>query len=228
MARLLIVEDQKTLLESLRFGLEEEGHLVQCASTGQDGYHLARRTPFDAVILDLMLPDGDGLRLLTRLRTEQFVKPILIVTARDSVQDRVKGLDCGADDYLVKPFAFSELVARLRALLRRAAGTADSMDAVLRVADLTMDLIKRQVVRGDRELELTQRQFMVLEYLIRHKNQIVTREMLAVDVWKATTATWTNVIEVQINHLRKKIQLQGLPPLLRTVRGEGYVIGEVP
>jgi two-component system copper resistance phosphate regulon response regulator CusR len=228
MARLLVVEDQKTLLESLRFGLEEEGYQVQIATTGQDAYHLARRTPFDAVILDLMLPDGDGLGLLTRLRTEHFVKPILIVTARDSVQDRVKGLDRGADDYLIKAFAFSELVARLRALLRRVAGNGDSTDAVLRVADLTMDLIKRQVTRADRELEMTQRQFVVLEYLIRHKNQIVTREMLAVDVWKATTATWTNVIEVQINHLRKKIQLQGLPPLLHTVRGEGYVIGELP
>lgn len=228
MARLLIVEDQTTLLESLRFGLEEEGHTVQIATTGQSGYQLARRSPFDAVILDLMLPDGDGLHLLTRLRADQFVKPILVVTARDSVQDRVKGLDCGADDYLIKPFAFTELVARLRALLRRTVNATGSPETQLHVTDLKLDLISRKVVRGSRDIELTQRQFEVLEFLMRHKHQIVTREMLAIEVWKANTATWTNVIEVQINHLRKKIELAGTPQLLHTVRGEGYVIGDPP
>lgn len=228
MSRFLIIEDQKTLLESLRFGLEEEGHTIVTAMTGQDGYRLARRNPVDAVILDLMLPDGDGLRVLTQLRQAQFTKPILIVTARDSIQDRIDGLDSGADDYLIKPFAFSELVARLRALLRRATPATDAANAILEVGDLKMDLLHRQVTRGGQVIDLTQRQFSVLEFLIRHKNQIVTRDMLADGVWKATTATWTNVIEVQINHLRKKIELHGLPPLLHTVRGEGYVIGELP
>lgn len=225
MARLLVVEDQKSLADSLRLGLEEERHFVVTAGTGQQAFRLARRTPFDLIILDLMLPDGDGMQLLRRLREREFSKPILIVTARDSVQDRVAGLDCGADDYLVKPFAFSELVARLRALLRRTVTAAESMDAILRVEDLTVDLLHRRVVRGKRELELTQREFSVLEFLMRHKNQIVSRDMLAQGVWKVTTATWTNVIEVQINHLRAKIEHDDLPPILHTIRGEGYLIG---
>lgn len=224
MSRLLIVEDQKPLLESLKLGLEEEGHTVLTAMTGSEGYRVASRMSLDIVVLDLMLPDGDGLHLLRRLRKEEFTKPILIVTARDSVQDRITGLDSGADDYLVKPFAFEELVARLRALLRRNVLPADS---TLRLDDLSMDLIKRQVTRAGQDLDLTQRQFGVLEYLLRNKNQIVTRDMLAQDVWKASTATWTNVIEVQINHLRKKIEREGLPTLLHTVRGEGYVLGEL-
>ena len=225
MARLLIVEDQRAMLESLRFGLEEEGHTVLTAMTGREGHRLASRTPFDAAILDLMLPDGDGLQLLRNLRVDGFAKPILVVTARDSVKDRVVGLDSGADDYLVKPFAFSELVARLRALLRRIVGPAE---AILRVADLSMDLLNRKVVRGGQDMGLTQRQFSVLEYLLRNKNQIVTRDMLADGVWQSATATWTNVIEVQINHLRKKLERPGMPTLLHTVRGEGYVLGELP
>jgi two-component system copper resistance phosphate regulon response regulator CusR len=228
MARLLIVEDQKTLLESLQLGLEEESHSIVTATTGAEAYRLARSTPFDLVILDLMLPDGDGIQLLRRLRQEQFAKPILIVTARDSVQDRVLGLDSGADDYLVKPFAFSELVARLRALLRRTSVPSETIEAVLQVNDLSLDLLNRTATRGRQQLELTQRQFSVLEFLMRHKNQIVTREMLALGVWKATTATWTNVIEVQINHLRRKIERNDLPQLLHTIRGEGYIIGDHP
>lgn len=228
MVHVLVVEDQKSLLESLRFGLEEEGYKVLTAVTGKEGYRLTRRRRFDAVILDLMLPDLDGLELLQHLRKDQFKKPILVVTARDSVEDRVAGLDGGADDYLIKPFAYSELVARLRALLRRSATPADVTSSMLQVADLCLDVVKRTVYRGDIDIELTQRQFMVLEYLMRHQDQLVTRDMLARGVWEATTATWTNVIEVQINHLRKKIERPDLPVLLHTVRGEGYVLGEPP
>ncbi|MCX7421675.1 MAG: response regulator transcription factor [Planctomycetia bacterium] len=225
MARLLVVEDQNSLLLSLQKGLEEEGHTVLTAIGGSEAYLIAKREPLDAVILDLMLPDGSGLSTLRRLRDEGFVKPVLIVTARDSLEDRVIGLDSGADDYLVKPFAFAELLARLRALLRR---NFTANETVLRYDNLEFDLLARTVKRGGEELELTRRQFELLEYLLRHKDEIVTREMPARDVWKAATATWTNVIEVQLNQLRKRIEREGWKPIVHTVRGEGYQLGDAP
>ena len=226
MSRLIIVEDQLSLLKSLKRGLEEEGFEVQTASTGREGYAMIRREPADVLLLDLMLPDGDGISLLKRLREEDLRTPVLVITARDSVDDRVIGLDSGADDYLVKPFDFNELLARIRALLRRSGSS--TYDTQLRYETLVVDSLARCASRDGQELNLTQRQFELLEYFIRHKNQVVSREMLSRDVWKSSTATWTNVIEVQVNQLRKKLGRHDWEPILHTVRGEGYVLGDEP
>lgn len=226
MSRLIIVEDQISLLNSLKRGLQEEGFTVLTASNGRDAYALIKKEPVDAVLLDLMLPDGDGMSLLRRLRAEDFRQPVLLITAKDSVHDRVEGLDSGADDYLVKPFDFSELLARLRAVLRRT--QASNLASSLQYDNLVLDSISRRATRGGHELKLTQRQFELLEYLLRNKNHIVSREVLARDVWKASTATWTNVIEVQVNQLRKKLAGPGWETILHTVRGEGYQLGDEP
>ena len=225
MPRIAIIEDQAALQASLQRGLSEEGFEVLTAGTGETAYALLKREPFDAVILDLMLPDGDGLSLLRRLRIEEMRVPVLVVTAKDSIRDRVVGLDSGADDYLVKPFDFEELLARLRALLRRASA---GLETTLQFKDLLLDSLTRRVQRQGKEVELTHRQFELLEYLLRNKNRVVSRQELARDVWKASTATWTNVIEVQINQLRKKLGNAGIEPLLHTVRGVGYQLGEEP
>lgn len=225
MARLLVVEDQRSLLRTMRQGLEQEGHTVFTAENGDAGYRAACRESIDAIVLDLMLPDRDGLSVLTTLRGEGFLKPILIVTARDSIDDRVSGLDRGADDYLVKPFAFTELVARLRALLRRA---PTSEQTRLKTGQLELDLIRRTAIRDGAALELTNRQFELLEYLARHSNEVVTREMIVRDVWKDTSGILTNVVEVCINHLRRKIERTDRPQLLCTVRGVGYVLRSYP
>ena len=221
MPRLLIVEDQKRLLGSLRRGLEEEGYDVLTAPSGEEGYYLATTQSPDAVVLDLMLPKRHGLQVLKDLRAYGFGKPVLILTSRDAVEDRVQGLDSGADDYLVKPFAFAELVARLRALLRR---KITDRELVLRADNLEMDLVTRRVVRAGVELELSQREFELLEYLLRHRNAAVTREMLGRDVWKEPDGVLTNVIEVYINALRKKIEQPGQRQLIHTVRGVGYAL----
>jgi DNA-binding response OmpR family regulator len=220
-SRLLIVEDQKRLLSSLRRGLEEEGYEIEGAFTGESAFFLATTKSFDAVVLDIMLPGIDGLKVLQQLRTKGFAKPVLILTSRDAVEDRVKGLDCGADDYLVKPFAFAELVARLRALLRRNLG---ERELILRADNLEMDLLARRVVRDGIELHLRNREFELLEYLLRHRNAVVTREMIGRDVWNEPDGVWTNVIEVCVNSLRKKIELPGQKQLLHTIRGVGYAL----
>lgn len=225
MARILVVEDQPALLLSMQKGLREEGHEVLTAICGSEAYLIAKREPIDAMVLDLMLPDGSGLDTLRSLRREGFVKPVLIVTARDALEDRVIGLDSGADDYLVKPFGFVELVARLRALLRR---NFSSHETVLRCDNLELDLLSRTVKRGGEQIELTRRQFDLLEYLMRNMNQTVTREMLARDVWKAATATWTNVIEVQMRQLRMRLERPDWTQIIHTVRGEGYQLGTAP
>ena len=225
MTRVLIVEDQRTLLDTFTRGLREEGYAVDPAANVAEARRVLKEEAVDAIILDLMLPDGDGLSLLCELRQAGFSKPIVIVTARDAVEDRVHGLDSGADDYLVKPFSFDELLARLRAVLRRS-GTA--RESVLRVDDLELDLLNRRVTRAGCELELTLRQIELLTYLMRTAGESVTREMIAQNVWKEPTATWTNVIEVQINHLRRKIERPEWPPILHTIRGEGYVLGVRP
>ena len=172
-----------------------------------------------------MLPDGNGLDWLSELRAANNRTPVLILTAKDSVQDRVAGLDSGADDYLVKPFALDELLARVRALLRR---VANPSLALLTFADISVDLLSRTAMRASQPLELQNRQLELLVYLMRNANKVVTREMIARDVWKEPTATWTNVIEVHINQLRKKLEGPGRPTILRTVRGEGYQLGESP
>jgi two-component system, OmpR family, copper resistance phosphate regulon response regulator CusR len=223
MARVLVVEDQKRHLENLARGLEAEGYGVITASTGEEGLALATKEAVDAVVLDLMLPGRDGMSILRALRSGGFTSPILILSARDAVEDRVLGLDEGANDYLVKPFAFAEFLARLRALLRR---DLSRRDVVLRAADLEMDLVARRVVRGGGQIELTGREFELLEYLLKHKNEAVTRDMIALDVWKEPTGAMSRIIDVYINALRKKIDRAGRIALIRTVRGVGYALKE--
>jgi DNA-binding response OmpR family regulator len=226
MPRLLVIEDQNKLLDSLRQGFVEEDFQVAGVTTGEAGLRLALAEPFDAIILDWMLPDCDGVTVLRRLREQGCTIPIVMLTARDAVADRVHGLESGADDYLVKPFAFAELLARVRVLLRR---NATARELVLRAESLEMDLLARRVVRGGQTIELTNREFDVLEYLVRHKSTTVTRAMLARDVWKESDdslVTATNVIEVCINVLRRKVELPGQPRLIHTVRGVGYALRE--
>jgi two-component system, OmpR family, copper resistance phosphate regulon response regulator CusR len=221
MARVLIVEDQKKLLQSLRRGLEEEGYDVATATTGEEGYYLATTASPDAIVLDLMLPGRNGLKVLRDLRSQGYTKPVLILTARDTVDDRVAGLDGGADDYLVKPFAFAELLARLRALLRR---DVSGRELTLRADDLEIDLLSRRVIRGGVELDLTRREYELLEFLLRHKNETVTRDMIGREVWKETSGSLTNTIDVYINALRRKVEQPEQRQLIHTVRGVGYVV----
>ena len=225
MARVLVVEDQKKHLDSLRRGLEAEGYDVATASTGEEGLALATSEDVDAIVLDLMLPGRDGMGVLRELRSSGFAKPIMILTARDSVEDRVQGLDEGANDYLVKPFAFAEFLARLRACC---AVMCRARALVLRAGDLEMDLLARRVTRSGDPVELTGREFELLEYLLRHKNEVVTRDMIALDVWKERTGAMTRIIDVYINALRKKVDRIGRTALIQTVRGVGYALRESP
>jgi DNA-binding response OmpR family regulator len=225
MPRVLIIEDERKILRSLERGLQAEGYEVATAASGEEGLLLAAAQLFDCLVLDLLLPDRDGLEVLADLRRAQSAIRVLILTARDTVADRVIGLDAGADDYLVKPFAFAELLARLRSLLRRDRGERQT---VLRVDDLEIDLIQRRVVRGGAEISLTQREFEVLAYLLRHKNAVVTRDMLGRDVWHEPNHALTNVIDVYINLLRRKVERPGHRPLIHTLRGVGYILRDEP
>jgi DNA-binding response OmpR family regulator len=220
----LVVEDQKNLLRSITRSLGEAGFEAEAAdSLAAANRLLSQRT--DVIVLDLMLPDGSGLEWLVKLRAAGNRTAVLVLTALDAIEDRVRGLDSGADDYLVKPFALDELVARIRALLRR---DTNANRTVLSFRDLSVDLVARRASRGVESIPLQNRQLELLAYLITHANQVVTREMIARDVWKESTATWTNVIEVQINQLRKKLEQSGNPVLLHTVRGQGYLLGDAP
>jgi DNA-binding response OmpR family regulator len=223
--RILVVEDEAKVARALREGLEHERYEVVIAPTGEEGFFLVNAEEFDLVILDLMLPGRDGLEVLSTLRKRGLDTPVLILTARDAVEDRVNGLDRGADDYLVKPFAFPELLARVRARLRRVRG---DQPLGLRLADLEMELTPRKVRRAGHELQLTVREFELLEYLLRHKGQIVSREMLARDVWKETARATTldNVMDVHINRLRRKMDEPFGRKLIHTVRGVGFVLRE--
>jgi DNA-binding response OmpR family regulator len=221
MPRVLVIEDQDKLRRNLQQVLENAGYEVAVAAAGEEGYYCASTQTFDAVLLDLTLPGCDGLQILSDLRAGGNTTPVLVLTARDSTEDRVEGLDRGADDYVVKPFAHAELLARLRALLRRSHG---GREVLLRCDDLELDLLTRRVTRRGAAIELSQREFELLEYLLRHKNSDVTREMLTRDVWKEPFGLMTNVIDVCINSLRKKIERPGTQPLIRTVRGVGYAV----
>jgi DNA-binding response OmpR family regulator len=222
--RVLIVEDERKVAKALREGLEAEHYAVRVASTGEEGFFLVNHEAFDLVVLDLMLPRRDGLEVLTTLRRRGLQTPVLILTAKDTVDDRVRGLDSGADDYLVKPFAFPELLARIRALLRR--GRPDQV-LKLQQDDLAMDLVTRKVARAGQSVELTVKEFEVLEYLLRHAGHVVSREMLARDVWRVTARATPldNVIDVTIARLRRKIDDPFEITLLHTVRGVGFVLG---
>jgi DNA-binding response OmpR family regulator len=225
LVRVLVVEDERKLAHVLSSALAAEHYEVVTAATGEDGFFRANAEVFDLVVLDLMLPGRSGLEILQALRQRHIEAPVLILTARDGVDDRVLGLDLGADDYLVKPFALPELLARIRALLRR--GRPSDL-LRLRAADLELDLVARRAVRGDRPLDLTSREFELLEYLLRHQGHLVSREMLARDVWKEPRRATPidNVIDVQMTRLRKKIDLDGATRLIHTVRGVGFVLRE--
>jgi DNA-binding response OmpR family regulator len=223
--RILVVEDERKLAQALAKGLEAEHYDVVVAATGEDGFFHANAEVFDLVILDLMLPGRSGLEILRVLRRRGLQTPVLILTARDGVDDRVLGLDAGADDYLVKPFAFPELLARLRALLRRGR-PADVLR--LKAADLELDTITRKVTRGRRALDLTARELDLLEYLLRHQGHLVSREMLAHEVWKEPrrATPLDNVIDVQMARLRKKVDAGADQRLIHTVRGVGFILKE--
>ena len=225
--RILVVEDEPKVALALKEGLEREAYEVVVARTGEEGYYLLNAETFDLVVLDLMLPGRDGLQVLATLRARDRGSPVLILTARDAVLDRVRGLDAGADDYLVKPFAFPELLARLRALLRR--GRTEQA-AELKLAELEMDVPAHLVSRDGRSLELTAREFDLLEYLLRHKGRVVSREMLARDVWKESSrgTPLDNVIDVHIARLRRKVDDPFETKLLHTVRGVGFIAREGP
>jgi two-component system copper resistance phosphate regulon response regulator CusR len=225
--RALIIEDEAKVADAVREGLEQHGYEAITVRTGEDGFFLLETERFDVVILDLQLPGRDGLEILKAIRSRGESIPVVVVTARDTVADRVEGLDGGADDYLVKPFAFAELLARVRAVLRRG-GPQDLVRLTL--SDLEMDLIGRSVSRAGERIVLTAREFELLEYLLRHKGFNVTREMLARDVWNEPmrATSLDNVIDVHIGKLRKKVDEGFSPKLIHTVRGLGFVMKHVP
>lgn len=217
----LIVEDDLATAAYIKKGLGEAGHECEMAATGNLGLQLATEGQFHVLIIDRMLPNMDGLSLVTQLRAQNDHTPVLILSALGEVDDRVKGLKAGGDDYLTKPFAFAELVARLEALLRRA---SESQETILTANDLVMDLIAREVKRGDTVIDLQPREFRLLEYLLRHSDQVVTRAMLMENIWDYDFDPQTNVIDVHISRLRAKIDKNFAVPLLSTVRGAGYIL----
>lgn len=225
MPLILVVEDEPRLLGSIVRTLEESGYSTLAAgSLAAASQQLT--DDVDLVILDLMLPDGSGLDWLAGLRQQKKTAPVLVLTALDSVESRVAGLDTGADDYLIKPFAWDELLARVRVILRR--GPHQQESTQLSFGPIVVDLINREAQRSGCVLNLQNRQLEILIYLMKHGNEVVTREMIAIDVWKEPTTMWTNVIQVHINHLRKELESPGQPPILHTVRGQGYVLGDPP
>jgi DNA-binding response OmpR family regulator len=219
--RLLIVEDEQTLARYLQRGLQEAAWTADVCASVDDAWRLLLLNPYDLIVLDLGLPGADGSVLLRRVREAGMDMPVLILTARGAVEDRVAGLNAGADDYVSKPFAFAELMARLHALLRRG---RERQPLVLKVDDLQLDVVRRQAQRGAQRIELTAREFSLLEFLMRHAGEVVTRTALAEHVWGDHYGSLSNLIEVFINRLRKKIEAQGASRLLHTVRGAGYVM----
>jgi two-component system OmpR family response regulator len=223
--RILIIEDDRETADYLRKGLAENGHVVDHAPTGPQGLAMALESIYDALIVDRMLPGLDGLSVIQALRKDRMTTPVLILSALGQVNDRVRGLKAGGDDYLVKPFAFSELLARLEALSRRG-GPEQNVVTSLRLADLEMDLLARTVTRAGRPIDLQPREFRLLEFLMRHAGQVVTRTMLLESVWDYHFDPQTNVIDVHVSRLRAKIDKSFDEPLLHTVRGAGYTLRE--
>ncbi len=219
--RVLLVEDEKRIASFVIRGLREEGFAVDHALEGEKGLYLAELNPYDAIILDIMLPGKDGLTICRELRSKKIEAPILMLTARSAVKDKVAGLNSGADDYLGKPFEFEELIARVRALLRRRTAARTTL---LQVEDLTLDQVTHRVTRAGKEIELTAREYALLQYLMLHANQVVTRTMISEHVWNEDFDSFTNVIDVYIRYLRSKIDENFKKDLICTLRGKGYML----
>jgi len=224
--RILVVEDEHKIANSIKKGLEQESYAVDVAYDGERGFDLASTEDYDAIVLDLMLPKMDGLRICRKLREEQIHTPILMLTAKGQLDDKVEGLNAGADDYLVKPFAFEELLARLRALTRRPKNT---LETVLGVEDLTLNTLTFEVERAGKKINLSKKEFALLEYLLRHKGKILTKEQIISHVWNYEADILPNTVEVYIGYLRGKIDrpFKNKPALIHTIRGFGYKIGSV-
>jgi heavy metal response regulator len=220
---ILVVEDDRKVASFLKKGLQEESYTVDVAYDGEDGLTLAMANQYDLIILDIMLPEKDGIQVLRELRTRSISIPILMLTARDSVEDKVQGLDWGADDYLTKPFAFAELLARIRAIMRR--GKPD-LPVQLTAADLTLDPVTRRVQRSGKEIELTSKEYALLEYFLKNKGQVLTRSLISEHVWGYQFDTGTNIVSVYVNYLRNKVDTGFDRKLIHTVRGVGYVLKE--
>jgi len=220
--RILVVEDEKKVAGFIKKGLEEESYAVDVAYDGVEGEYMASTNDYDVIVLDIMLPKKNGFDVVKDLRTKNIKTPVLLLTARDSVEDKVKGLDSGADDYLNKPFAFEELLARVRALMRR----KDYGLAELKFADLVLDQATRKAKRGDEIVDLTSKEYGLLEYFLRNPNKVLTRTMIAEHVWDYTFDSDTNIIDVYVNHLRNKIDKEPFKKVIHTVRGVGYILKE--
>jgi len=221
--RLLVIEDEDKVRSFIVKGLKENGYTVDEASNGEDGLFLAENESYDCIVLDILLPKFDGYQILRLIREKNINTPVIFLTAKDAVEDRVKGFELGSDDYLVKPFKFVELLARIRALIRRG---APSSSTILQVFDLEMDLVKRKVSRSGRDIELTPKEFTLLEYLMQHEGEVVTRTILMEHVWGYHFDPNSNVIDVHINALRTKIDKEFSATLIHTRRGMGYVLEE--
>ena len=219
--KILVVEDEAKVASFIKRGLEQSGYEVEVAATGEEGIEMIRSVDYDLVLLDLMLPKISGWDLIPLIRKHNPALPVVALTGRGSVEDRVRGLTLGCDDYLVKPFAFAELLARVQAQLRR--GTALGLTE-LRAADLVLDPLKRKVTRAGKNIELSNKEFSLLEYLLRNKDQIVTRNMIVENVWDASFGSFTNVVDVYINYLRNKVDRGFEPRLIHTIRGVGYTL----
>ncbi len=221
--RILLVEDEKRMADFVTKGLKEECYVIDIAHNGEDALFLVDINPYDLIILDLMLPDTNGLAICKHIRNKKMDTPILIITAKDSVRDKVKGLDFGADDYLTKPFSFDEFLARVRALLRRK--RADKM-SILRVADLELNQLTHKVKRDGKEIDLTSKEYALLEYFIMNANEVITRTMISEHVWNEEFDSLSNIIDVFVNHLRNKIDKDFDKPLIHTIHGTGYILKE--
>ncbi|QSV46930.1 response regulator transcription factor [Geobacter benzoatilyticus] len=221
--KILVVEDEKKVSSFIKRGLEEERYEVESAFNGEEGLKMALDKGYDLIVLDVMLPKKDGLSVVRELREKKNATPVLMLTAKDSVEDIVAGLDSGSDDYLTKPFAFAELLARVRALVRR---SEQDRGAEIRFVDLRLDPVTHKVWRKDKEIDLTAKEYSLLEYFMRNPNQVLTRTMIAEHVWDYTFDSFTNIIDVYVNYLRKKIDREADKKLIHTVRGVGYILKE--
>lgn len=221
--RILVVEDETTLLKIIKKRLAEDGYSVDTCDNGDDGRYFIESTPWDCIVLDIMLPGVDGLTLLQEMRQKGNKTPVLLLTARDTIGDRVAGLDSGADDYLVKPFAFDELLARIRVLIRRQSGSPVNE---LRIGDLSVDVASRRVIRGGRQIELTTKEYAVLEYMMHNQDRVITRGQIAAHVWNYDFDCSSNIVDVYIRYLRSKVDEPFDKKLIHTIRGSGYVLRE--